>query len=315
MRSLIVRFSPLFVLAALLAALAGQAQGQGDAKKEAERCFLWKATSKTTTVYLLGSMHVAKPNLFPLAKEIEDAYAGSKKLVVEVDTAALDQAQMVKLVVQHGKYPAGESLSKNLSKKTKEALDAYCAKKGLKPEALDSFRPWMVNLVVSVSELQALGLSDEGIDKHFLKKAKADKKPIVELETADAQLKLFADFTPELQEKLLAKTLTDVGDIKGQMDKIDAAWKAGDAKAMEDIMLRSTVKRSPEYKAVLVKMFDERNEKMLEKIEVMLKGKEPCFVVVGAGHLVGEKGLVKLLEDKKYPIEQVRRAAALKKAS
>jgi uncharacterized protein YbaP (TraB family) len=305
------------VFAGLLGAvaLAGHAAAQAGAKKEAERCFLWKVSSKTNTVYLLGSMHVVKPDFFPLPKEIEDSFAASKTLVVELDTEAVNQAQMLKLVFQHGKYPAGETLSKNLSKKTKDALDEYCAKKGMKLEALESLRPWLVNLLLSVGELKAIGMSEDGIDKHFLKKAKADKKPIVELETADAQIKLFADLSADLQEKLLAKTLAEMGDLKGEMEKIDAAWKAGDFKAMDEIMLKSTLKRHPETKALMVKMFDDRNAKMVERIEVMLQGKEPGFVVVGAGHLVGDKGIVKLLEDKKYPVEQVKRAAALKKAS
>jgi uncharacterized protein YbaP (TraB family) len=52
---------------------------------------------------------------------------------------------------------------------------------------------------------------------------------------------------------------------------------------------------------------------MVEKIEEFLKGNETVFVVVGAGHLVGPKGIVKLLEDKNYQVTQVTRAPAVKK--
>jgi uncharacterized protein YbaP (TraB family) len=38
-----------------------------------------------------------------------------------------------------------------------------------------------------------------------------------------------------------------------------------------------------------------------------LKGKETHFVVVGAGHLVGEKGIVNLMEKKGYKVEQIMR--------
>ena len=44
---------------------------------------------------------------------------------------------------------------------------------------------------------------------------------------------------------------------------------------------------------------------MAEKIEGYLKGKEEVFVVVGAAHLIGEKGILKLLGDKGYHMEQV----------
>lgn len=319
MRSFVSRSRFFFAIAALLGAafLVGRpAGGQEGTKKEPERCFLWKVSSKTTTVYLLGSMHVAKPDLFPLPQEIEDAFAKSKKLVVEVNTEGLDQAKILKLTFQKGMYPASETLSKNLSKKTLDLLEQYCAtKKGLKIANLDPMRPWLVTMLLMMKEIKAAGFSDEGIDKHFLKKAKAQKKPIMQLETAEAQLELFSEMAPDLQDKMLAKTLTEAGEMKNLMEKMIAAWKAGDAKAMNETILLDTVKRHPESKGVMVKMFDERNVKMVDKIEVLLQGKETCFVVVGAGHLVGDKGLVKLLEAKKYPVEQATRASAKKKAA
>lgn len=285
------------------AALLVSARGQD---KQPERCFLWKASSKSCTVYLLGSMHVAKPELFPLPKEMEDAFAESKKLVVEVNVDAIDQAAMLKLTFEKGLYPAGQTLSKNLSKDTLALLEKYCAdKKTLKAAALDPMRPWLVSLLLTVEELKASGYSDEGIDKHFLKKAKAQKKPIVELETAGAQIDLFASMTPELQDKVLAKSLSEAGSLKSTMDKMVAVWKAGDAKAMDETILRAPVDKHPEFKPIMAKMFDERNAKMTAKVEEYLRGNETVFVMVGAGHLVGDKGIVKLLQDKKYKVEQL----------
>jgi uncharacterized protein YbaP (TraB family) len=191
-----------------------------------------------------------------------------------------------------------------------DALRQYCAKKGIDVAQFESFRPWLVNTVIGVGEIQALGLSTEGVDTHFLKKAKAENKPIMELETAESQLQVLAGLTEELQGTMLAKLLAEVGKIREQFEKITAAWKAGDAKLMEEIMLQDPVKRVPEYEAVREKMFDERNEKMVEKLQAILKGGEPCMVIVGAGHLVGEKGIVKLLEKRKYRVEQVKRTAA-----
>jgi uncharacterized protein len=296
--------------AILVMMLAGRPfAGQTGPEKKAEHCFLWKVSSKTATVYLLGSMHVVNAGFFPLPKEMEDAFANSKVLVVEVNTEKLDQAKLQELVQQRGLYPAGQKLSTSVSQKTMDAVRQYSAKMGMDEASIESLRPWLLGVLVSVTEVQAQGLDADGIDKHFIKKASADNKPVRELETPETQVELLAGFTPELQEKMLAKALADVDRIKGEVEKVTAAWKAGDAKAMEEVMLTNPVKRFPEAKAVLEKVFDERNVKMAEKIEKMLKGTESCFVVVGAGHLVGQKGIIKLLEDKKYSVEQVKRAA------
>src|SRR5581483_9357791 len=85
---------------------------QQDSGKEPGHRFLWKATSKTTTIYLLGSLHVVTKDIFPLPKEIEDAFADSKKLVVEVNAVGLDQQKLLEMTVKKGTYPKGETLSK-----------------------------------------------------------------------------------------------------------------------------------------------------------------------------------------------------------
>jgi len=108
---------------------------------------------------------------------------------------------------------------------------------------------------------------------------------------------LFAGLSPELQESLLVKTLEDQGRFAQQLEKMGEAWKKGDTKAMEKVVMGDDIKRSPEYKPLVEKLIDERNVKMVEKIEGYLKGGDTVFVVVGVGHLVGPKGIVKLLED------------------
>jgi hypothetical protein len=52
-------------------------------------------------------------------------------------------------------------------------------------------------------------------------------------------------------------------------------------------------------------IIDDRNTAMALKVEGFLKMKETYFVIVGAGHLVGEKGMVEILKKKGYPIEQM----------
>jgi uncharacterized protein YbaP (TraB family) len=70
----------------------------------------------------------------------------------------------------------------------------------------------------------------------------------------------------------------------------------------------------PEFRPLMAKTFDERNVKMAERIETFLKDSDAYFVLVGAGHLVGDKGIVRLLQDKKYKVEQLRRNVQKKAA-
>jgi uncharacterized protein YbaP (TraB family) len=58
-------------------------------------------------------------------------------------------------------------------------------------------------------------------------------------------------------------------------------------------------------KSLTKKLLDDRNVTMAIKLDEYLKGKEPIFVVVGAAHIIGDKGLAKMLRDKGYKVDQV----------
>jgi len=57
--------------------------------------------------------------------------------------------------------------------------------------------------------------------------------------------------------------------------------------------------------SIYEKLIYERNRNMVSKIEEFLRTKETYFVVVGAGHLVGKKGIIEMLKGKRYPVEQL----------
>src|SRR5437016_3874373 len=95
--------------------------------------------------------------------------------------------------------------------------------------------------------------------------------------------------------------------MEDDIEAMAKAWKSGDGTKMYDELLVKPIKKHPEVKPMFEKVFDERNAAMAEKIDVFMKEKEMHFVVVAAGHLIGDKGVVKLLQNKGYKVEQVRK--------
>ncbi|MEW6002985.1 MAG: TraB/GumN family protein, partial [Nitrospirota bacterium] len=57
--------------------------------------------------------------------------------------------------------------------------------------------------------------------------------------------------------------------------------------------------------AVYEKLIFERNKNMTTKMEDFLKTEKTYFVIVGAGHLVGDKGILDLFIKKGYSVEQL----------
>src|SRR4051794_13635579 len=294
---------------------AGDAQPEGDAKAEAdakpgavERLFFWKVTVASNTVYLLGSIHVGSEAFYPLADEIENAFADSKVLVVEVNTNKVDSSDLEAQLADKGMYEERDSLAKHVSGPTLQKVRAYFAAKGLPAEQMERFRPWALSMTITQLEMQSLGFKSElGVDKHFVDKPGG--RPVLELESAEAQMELLGGLDEKQEAALLVSTLDSASKTKALMRKTVAFWKTGDAAGMEKLLVTDPLRKQPDLRPVFAKLFDERNAKMAGKIDGYLKKpKMPYFVVVGAGHLIGNKGIVRLLERKGYKVEQVSRA-------
>ena len=279
------------------------------AGNDSGRLFLWKATSKTNTVYLLGSIHVATEDMYPLPDEIQKAFAASKALAVEVDLTKVDPAAMQTAMMEKGVYPPGDTISRHVPRDTLDKLRAYLKGKGLPAAAMEQFRPWALAVTITMLEVQALGYKTElGIDKHFMDQAGGRR--IIELESAQEQLALLGGFPEKLEAEFLASTLDNAARTKELIGQTVAFWKAGDAEGLEQLVITGPLKERPDLKGVYAKMFDERNGVMAKKIEAFLRAKEPHFVVVGAGHLIGDKGIVNLLKKRGFKVEQVKAAGA-----
>lgn len=291
-------FARVTCAVALLSTLVAASWGD-DAGGKTQRPF-WKVSSPTTEVYFLGSIHVATQDMYPLPPEIEAAYKQADVLVVEADITKVDQAAMAMQVMKDGTYAAGDTLDKHLQADTLKSLQLFCAANQVPFMLFNNLKPPLAAVMVEDLVIQKLGLSPElGVDLHFLNAANTDKKKILELESADSQLKLLLGMDEKLGDKWLAESLRDSS--KDELDEIVKAWKAGDVKTIEAKTL--DVKDADEEK-IADELIYKRNDEMVKKIKEMLGGKEKVFVVVGAGHLIGEKGLLKQLEADHFKVER-----------
>ena len=86
------------------------------------KLFAWRVAGDPGTVYLLGSIHVGKPDLYPLPQPIEQAFAVSPELGKEIDTSGSNLALLQQQVLQRGLYTGGDKLESHLSPPTRAAL-------------------------------------------------------------------------------------------------------------------------------------------------------------------------------------------------
>ena len=265
-----------------------------------EKLPVWKVTGGNAEVVLLGSVHLAFADIYPLRSEIEDAFANSDQLVVEVDVGAHNARAMQQMLLQRGILPEGELLSGQLSQPVWLALQRYLKSRALPLEGFVTMHPALVVTTLTTMRLMELGMRPElGIDRHFLDMARGNK-PVLELETAQQQFDLLLSFSQV--DLLMEQALTQLDEIDLYIRPIYEAWKAGDADALSHLLVEDELSREPRFRPIFDAVFDQRNYAMTEKIEAYLDGSGRYFVVVGAGHLVGQKGIIALLKQRGFDV-------------
>jgi uncharacterized protein YbaP (TraB family) len=284
----------LATLIVIAGCVAPRAQGKS---------FVWKATSKQGgTVYLAGSVHLLSANYYPLSPAFDTAFNAADLLVEELDMGEMLAPESQLKLLTRGMLPSGQSLNKLISPATYAAVSARVTALDLPMAPLNLFKPWALALTLQALQWQKAGFNaDLGIDKHFYDMAKTAGKSTKGLETLEFQISRFDEMSMELQERLLAETLKELETTQTSFVKLADAWKSGDAAAVETIVLEDLKSEPAMYQRLLV----ERNHAWLPQVEALFSRPKPAFVVVGAAHLIGTDGLLRMLRARGYAIDQL----------
>lgn len=294
-----LRFASLVLALTLvmtgLSAYFGQLSAQ-------EKNFLWKAPGSANTVYILGSIHLLKRESATLKPIVHEVFDKSKRLVLEIDLLKEGPDKFQQLLMQKGVNLNGKMLPQQLSPETYELAAKKAGELGIDIKLLAPLKPWVVALTMVVMQLQKLGYDPSlGIDHQLAQRAKQENKPVSGLETADFQMDLFNDLTAPQQEMFLRQSLLEMDQLENAVDAMVGAWNSGDVARGERLFLAS-LRAYPELKD---KVLDARNRRWIPQIEQLLKQNHDVLVVVGTAHLVGKSGVIELLKDRGYKLEQM----------
>ncbi len=286
-----------FFFLLLLLFLSNTSQAQQD------KGFIWEVSGVSGKVHLLGSLHFANANFYPLRKEIQQAFLKSNNLVVEVDVNKIDPQTVQRLLIEKGTYSSFDTLENHVSAKTYQRILQYFQQRNIPPTLFDKYKPGMLVMALTSMELEKMGMSpDFGIDLYFTEQARG-KKQILELETLNDQLDLLLNLDDS--DQLLMQTLDEFKDYPKLTRTLIKAWKTGDTKLLKRLLIDKPLQEYPESKSTFDKMITRRNYQMVAKITDYLKTGDSYFIVVGAGHMVGKQGIIDLLEQNGFQVNQL----------
>lgn len=268
----------------------------------------WVVEDEDTKVYLLGSIHLGTPDLYPFNQKLLNAFEESDALLVEaniLDVEALDY------YAEKAMYTDGKTVKDAVSAETFAKLEKVAKTYGLSMDQLMNQKPWLLS-----SSLSMLGMDDSfgitpeemsmhGIDMYFLLDAMMKGKPVIELEGTRTQVDMFDAISPEGQEQMLLDTLNAILEPAAESENdvmLDwfENWKKGDIEKFA-ASLQAVEGDTSEFNTML---FGKRDANMAEKIANLIEEEEGTyFVVVGAGHYLVDKNIRYHLEQDGYTVE------------
>ncbi len=240
--------------------------------------------------YLLGTMHVRDERAFQFESIFFEKILACEVFATEFD---LEDAQ-VAYVEEAMILPNGERLSSLIPNKLYNKINAFLKKQaGLSLIQFDIFKPIAVTnfLTESILSKDRMMSLDETL-WHF---AKTNDKILRGIETFDEQLEVLKKMSFEDQLKGLKEIASNFSKFRKQLLKMAQLYEKADIAKMYKAA-KETAKGGRKL------LLYDRNEIMAQRIQELISNNTAC-VAIGAGHLSGKKGVLRLLKQKGFVVK------------
>jgi uncharacterized protein YbaP (TraB family) len=259
---------------------------------------LWEISRQDSVPsYLFGTIHSEDPGVIDLAPAVEKAFTGCRQVILEVimDDDAMAAGSTAMLMTD------GRRLSEIVGKTLFEQTVAALRSRGIPDMVAERMKPWAAAAALSMPASKT-GLV---LDMVLFQRAQQAGKPLHGLETIAEQLEVFEGLPLDDQVALLRDAIEQFASIDGMNDELLAAYKRQDLAAMmainEASMATGDQRLAGKFQRRLIL---DRNHRMVKRMEPWLQ-QGGAFVAVGALHLPGEQGLIRLLEQRGYTVRAV----------
>ncbi len=281
------------------------------AQVENSNAILWRIERPgAAPSHLFGTMHVSDTRITTLSAAAANALHGSKAVLLEVKdlspkATAAAVAKSANLMI----FTDGRRLDKLLSPEDFATVKSLVSKSGMPGDLASVIRPWLVSTLLAVSDCERKN-AEAGhpvLDSKIGAEAQARKIRVIGLETIESQLAAMSAIPDTEQVEMLRaglKYATRIDDMLETLTQMYVKRSMGAAMPF-NIALASTAGVKPDaFKGFQHELLTKRNRKMLDGARPLVD-KGGAFIAVGALHLSGPAGLVKLFRDAGYTVTAV----------
>jgi hypothetical protein len=263
---------------------------------------VWQIEKNGRLLYLGGTLHLLTPQDYPLPDAFETAYQRSLQVVFETDLERLKKPDFQLQLVQQLTFKDGRTLRDVIRPETYAAIAEYFRIRKVPMTEIDQYKPGMVAILMTVFELQRMGVTAVGVDDYYNDRATQENKAKGQLEDIEKQIEFIANMGKGQEDAMLNYSLADVSRLPKLWLAMKLAWRSGDLATLEDLAATPLREQFPKvYHSLLVT----RNNAWMSQIETMAASSDVELVLVGALHLAGEDGLLAMLGRRGYRITQM----------
>ena len=265
--------------------------------------------------YIVGTYHLAPASFADSIPGMKTAIEGTQQVCGELDMMDAFKPENAARLMQSQMLPEGTTLSSLLTAEQLERLNKLLLEEmgsNLNDEAfaaqIDKMTPAALSTTLSLSSYMKKVESFnpmELIDNYFQMLALQNGKAVKGFETVDFQMGVLFGAPLEKQVNDLMCMVDHFKDTEEMVDLITTAYFSQDLTQIEEAMeqeSKSDWGTTEEDEDILI---NNRNRNWVELMPDMM-AEQPTLFVVGAGHLCGEKGVLKLLEKAGYTIEGMK---------
>lgn len=265
--------------------------------QELEKSLLWKISGNGLKhdSYLFGTIHITCDA--SIDENTVKALGLTEQLYLELD---MDDNSMQKQMMSHIIMKDGTKLSTLLNAKNFKIVDDFLKKNiNMSVELFDSFKPFVITTMLYPKMIDC---SFQSIENELMKINKEQNKEVFGLESVEEQMKVFDNISYQIQaEELLKMAKSNLSKDKEEIKRMITIYQNKDIEGIQEIMDKSENKITSENKKILI--YD-RNIKWIPTI-IKIINEKPTFIGVGAWHLAGNEGIIKLLRRNGYQVEAV----------
>ena len=248
--------------------------------------------------YLFGTFHAVCPVDMVPFETLDPYLERTDQVLMEVN---LQDPSELGLLAGGALIPGGKTWKDFLTPEQFAKVDAMTTSMlGYPAESVKAIKPMMLSVLL-VTSPKAAGCTVNTYDMSLTQVALSKKKTVIGLETVAEQLAMIDSKPIAQQAKDLYEMSLDPQKAIRQFNDLSAAYRSRDA----DKLVEISAEQMKDDKPFAKRLLEDRNVVWIPKIEGLIKTR-PTFIAVGAAHLGGEKGLIKLLRARGYDVRPVK---------